>query len=680
MAPEDGKGAPGPDAIRQQLERILASPQFATAPSMGKMLHFVVGHALDGTADRLKEYTLGVEVFGRGSDFDPRQDTIVRVQGRRLRDRLDDYYREQGPADQVGIGLPKGHYVPAFHWRELPPALPSVPVASGNSDDPVIPDPPQTQPAKPRPRLMLALVLVAVASLAFAATIWLRKDAATPPPPDNATTAERPSLAVLPFADLSQARDQEYLADGLAEEILNQLAQVPALRLVGRTSSFSFKGRNEDLRGIGRKLGVGHLLEGSVRKSGDQLRVTAQLVSAADGSHLWSKTYARQMRDVFAVQDEIARDVATALSVKLDVVAFNREQGGTTNVDAYDRYLRWRNMEARELYGPEHLRERLRLAREMVHLDPQFLLGWDKLAASLESAYRIGGEKDEQLRAEMEQARARIAGIAPDSWLARRDRANALWREGKRVEAIALMKQVMDSGPLSRERFWDYNYMIFAMGQLDELIAIDERLRVADPLSLDVSRSIHYDYIATRRYQEAEAEYQRGLALEGNQSDTTFAAFICQLAGKRPGGIEELRGLYRRLWQFSSVDAPPAFHDLGKALDDRAAMLAIARKALADPAYGGSPYTWAHVASALGDADLSVAALRRGIESREGFREGTMHQGAYAALWILPYSNVRAHPDFKKLLIETGVVDYWWKTGKWGYGCKPVGKEDFQCS
>ena len=164
------------------------------------------------------------------------------------------------------------------------------------------------------------------------------------PPASSAVSDARPSLAVLPFADLSQAHDQEYLGDGLAEEILNQLAQMPALRLVGRTSSFSFKGKNEDLRTIGGKLGVAHLLEGSVRKDGDQLRVTAQLVRADDGTHLWSKTYARELRDVFAVQDDIARDVAQALSVKLDAVTLNRAQGGTTNIDAYDRYLRWRQL------------------------------------------------------------------------------------------------------------------------------------------------------------------------------------------------------------------------------------------------------------------------------------------------------------------------------------------------
>ena len=115
----DNDAAPTPEAIRQQLEWILASATFANAPSQTAMLRYVVELSLAGEADRLKEYTLGVEVFGRGADFDPRQDTIVRVQGRRLRDRLDDYYRQEGVGDPVVISLPKGHYVPAFHCRNV---------------------------------------------------------------------------------------------------------------------------------------------------------------------------------------------------------------------------------------------------------------------------------------------------------------------------------------------------------------------------------------------------------------------------------------------------------------------------------------------------------------------------------------------------------------------------------
>jgi TolB-like protein len=125
------------------------------------------------------------------------------------------------------------------------------------------------------------------------------------------------SVAVLPFVDMSQSKDQEYFADGLAEELLNLLARVPELRVIGRTSSFQFKGKNEDLRQIAAKLGVANLLEGSVRRAGSRVRITAQLIKAVDGSHLWSETYERNLDDIFAVQDDIASAVATAMQVRL---------------------------------------------------------------------------------------------------------------------------------------------------------------------------------------------------------------------------------------------------------------------------------------------------------------------------------------------------------------------------
>jgi TolB-like protein len=489
----------------------------------------------------------------------------------------------------------------------------------------------------------------------------------------------RPSLAVLPFADLSQAQDQEYLGDGLAEEILNQLAQVPALRLVGRTSSFSFKGKDDDLRTIGSKLGVAHLLDGSVRKAGDRIRVTAQLVAASDSSQLWSKTYDRNLTDVFAVQDEIARDVAQALSVKLDAVKLNTAQGGTTNVDAYDRYLRWRQLLFSEHYDEASDRERVRLAREAVALDPGFVLGWDALARSLRA---LSAEVDEvqagRLREEAAEVRARIATLAPDHWIVKRDRAYDLWRERKWPEAIALTREVMEGGPMSYERAYPYTELIFSVGHLDETVAVVEQLKAIEPLAMFISRDLQYDYTAARRIDDAEAEYQRSLSLEGNDTEPTGLAFHRMLARPEPDP-KALRDLHRR---YSSKYDWPFLLDLGGVLHDRDAMLAILREAAADPAYGGgheSIVFQMETADALGDADLAVDALRRYLESAEGFAEGRMHYATYWQFWTAPHSSLRSHPEFKKLLIQTGVADYWRQTGKWGDGCGPVGEDDFQC-
>jgi len=504
------------------------------------------------------------------------------------------------------------------------------------------------------------------------------RDTSAPPASPGAPDA-RPSLAVLPFVDLSQAKDQEYLGDGLAEEILNQLAQVPGLRLVGRTSSFSFKGKDDDLRTIGSKLGVAHLLDGSVRKSGDRIRITAQLVAASDSSQLWSKTYDRHLTDVFAVQDEIARDVAQALSVKLDAVKLNTAQGGTTNVDAYDRYLRWRQLLFAEYYDEEHDRRRVRLAREAVALDPGFVLGWDALATSLNLlASEVDGVQAERLRAEAAQVRARIAGLAPDHWIVKRDRAYAMWREGKWAEAIALTREIMEGGPMSYERAYPYTELIFSVGHLDETVAVVEQLKTIEPLAMFISRDLQYDYTAARRIDDAEVEYQRSLSLEGNDEQPTALAFHRMLA--RPDADPKaLRDLHDRLAK--TLDWPFLL-DLGGVLDDREAMLAILREAAKDPVYGGGRagiVFQMETADALGDADVAVDALRRFLESVKGFNDGTMQHKAYWQFWTAPHSKLRAHPEFKRLLIQTGVADYWRKTGRWGDGCKPVGADDFQC-
>ena len=138
--------------------------------------------------------------------------------------------------------------------------------------------------------------------------------------------------------------------------------------------------------------------------------------------------------------------------------------------------------------------------------------------------------------------------------------------------------------------------------------------------------------------------------------------------------------LHHRLLQHYKQFDTPSFHDLGKVLDNREAMLSVTHKALADEAYGADNMElWATVADALGDADLAVIALRKELEDAQGFKEGTMAQVPYYSFWVLPYSGVRSHPEFKKLLVEAGVVDYWRQSGTWGDGCGPVGNQDFQC-
>jgi len=272
-----------PGEVSAQLEKILSSPQFSQAAALSRFLRFVVESAQVGQT--VKEYAIGVEVFNRGKDFDPRIDTIVRVQASKLRSKLLEYYSSAGAEDIIVIGLPKGGYAPEIRERALNPLVPPAPS----------------------------------------------------PPPD------RSRIAVLPFVNMSSDPENEYFSDGLTEELINRLARVPSLQVVARTSAFCFKGKNEDLRELGAKLNVGTVMEGSVRKSGDQLRVTAQLIDVQSGYHLFSQTYRREFKNIFDVQEELAQAVVDEVAplsagASSGVVIKTR----VVNLDAYNAYLRGR--------------------------------------------------------------------------------------------------------------------------------------------------------------------------------------------------------------------------------------------------------------------------------------------------------------------------------------------------
>src|SRR5207253_5674719 len=185
-----------------------------------------------------------------------------------------------------------------------------------------------------------------------------RRSAASVPIPDK-------SIAVLPFVDLSQAHDQEYFCDGISEEILDVLAKVEGLRVVARTSSFSFKGKNANVGEIAQKLNVQNILEGSLRREGNRIRITAQLVDANNGFHIWSDTFERELQGVFAVQDEITRSIVDALKVRLAAAPPARAQ---QNTEAYDLYLQGLYLSNKS--DEENLRKRLHLFQRALDTDP----------------------------------------------------------------------------------------------------------------------------------------------------------------------------------------------------------------------------------------------------------------------------------------------------------------------
>jgi TolB-like protein len=293
-----------PEHIRAEVAHILATQAFSRSDRPGRFLKFLVEHALSGEAGKIDEYLLAVEVFGRKPDFDAGSDPIVRVEASRLRRKLQEYYESEGRDHPVVIELPQRTYVPVFYNRQ-PPLTQSF-----SKDFPI----------RRLRTLKFAVLLLAVPLIAWiaywAATghpVWKGAPAGTAGKASSVRPGA-PSIVVLPFADLSPKQDEEYLCDGLAEELVETLSEVEGLQVVSRTTASQFKRSAQDVRAIGRQLNAALVLEGSVRKEGDRLRIAVQLINAANGYQVWSRRYDRQAQADFAVEEEIARDIATSVS------------------------------------------------------------------------------------------------------------------------------------------------------------------------------------------------------------------------------------------------------------------------------------------------------------------------------------------------------------------------------
>jgi TolB-like protein/tetratricopeptide (TPR) repeat protein len=290
--------------------------------------------------------------------------------------------------------LPAGQTPPALVERVCRLLSPQGPVSPALARPPggpaPAPQPSAPGPAAPRQTQSALLLIGAIAVIAagyFALDkLWLSKRGAAGTPPSSMTgqagafapgAIPEKSIAVLPFADMSEKKDQEYFSDGLAEELIDVLTKVPNLRVPARTSSFSFKGRQITIGEIAHALGVTHVLEGSVRKAGGHMRITAQLVRADNGFHLWSQTYDREVRDIFAVQDDIAHAVAEQLRITL-LVPGAAAAKQTTSTEAHNRYLQARYLADRDT--PADLDQAVALYQQALKLDPNYALAWAWLA------------------------------------------------------------------------------------------------------------------------------------------------------------------------------------------------------------------------------------------------------------------------------------------------------------
>jgi TolB-like protein len=363
--------------------------------------------------------------------------------------------------------------------------------------------------------VLLAIVAVILAMLAYivADKFWISKHLA-------ASTAFNPpphSIAVLPFADMSEKKDQEYFSDGLTEELLNSLSAINELQVAARTSAFSFKGTNTDIGTIAHKLNVGAVLEGSVRRSANTIRITAQLINAVTGFHLWSKTYDRDLGDVLKLQTEIATAVAGALKVTLlGDVAAKVELGGTRNPAAFDAYLVGAKAFGSS-QGAKDFPPAIAAYTEAIRLDPNYALAFAGRSIALSTA-ALQAETPAAVREGFDKAQAdarQALALAPD--LVKGQLASAyVWEEGilDFTRASEAYERALALAPGNAEVLRESGLFATWMGHFDTGLGAIRRAVVLDPLARQSHAELAEALYAARRYQEAVAASTETISLD----------------------------------------------------------------------------------------------------------------------------------------------------------------------
>jgi adenylate cyclase len=487
----------------------------------------------DSAADRRIELKIGIhigdvvhrdgDVYGDGVNIASRIEPLAGAGGicvsmdveRQIRNALEARFEKFGTADLKNISLPMDLFRIVLPWETS---------ARGQSSAP--------RTAKRSPVLMSAAALIILALLA----VWwftqrsskTQTSAAAKTVPTAPANAPDPkSVAVLPFVNLSDDKGSEYFSDGVSEELLTILQKIPGMYVAARTSAFSFKGKNATAQEIGQKLGVAYLVEGSVRKAGDAVRIAARLSRADNGQELWSENYTRDLKDVFAVQTELAQTIVEQLrsqfggadagakeKIRAEVEA--AEKGGTKNVQAHELFLQGRFYENR--HADKSMREALAAYEQAVKLDPQFALGWagvSRAHAWLAGFSTAGGQKEFTAHLTSgREAAARALTIEPDlpdalfakAWLEANFDFN--WNS-----AAQTVKKALALAPADPSILIGAGSLEITRGNRDRGIEFYRKAVALDPINAGARSFLAFELGAAKRFEEAKAEYARVVEL-----------------------------------------------------------------------------------------------------------------------------------------------------------------------
>jgi adenylate cyclase len=502
------------------------------------------------------------------------------------------------------------------------------------------------------------LIVLALGWYFYGQPSFRKGDAATP------SVADRNSIAVLPFANMSGKTDEDYFSDGMTEELLNVLAKVPQLKVVARTSVFQFKDKGGDIREIGRKLGVTNIVEGSVRREGPEVRITAQLVRVADGFHIWSETYDRKLESVFALQDQIARRIADALKLSLGVSGPVAPRA-PIDPEAYDEYLK----------GRELLRQRSDLLSAIAHFKkavakaPEFAAAWSSLSLTHEVSFWYTPHMTTAFQTEMltgEQAAAeRAAALEPDAATTEHALGNLARAQFHYADAEQHYLRAMQIDPGYPDVREDYAEILWEVGRFEDAVRAAQQLVQLDP----------YFVVGWVRLRDAASALDRRDVVEES---------VQRIRSINSGMFAGKAGLLNYALDHQRFD------------EAQGALAEMVSRWPKDAAFAQTLLPWA-----LGQSDVDPVKLRAAIEDApegeasryfiarqdvDGYNADIKTHGAIVEAYYFAnlYSSKPAghamlrDPRVKGMLMSYGFPAYWREKG-WPAGCRPISETDFEC-
>ena len=530
------------------------------------------------------------------------------------------------------------------------------------------------QTARKMNRLIVALLILAVVYFGFdkfvlapkreAALVVETAQTVRSVAKSEATKQARDnSIAVLPFVNMSDDAGNQYFSDGISEELLNVLVRVDDLSVASRTSSFAYRDQKLSSSQIAKELNVAHILEGSVRKAGNKVRITAQLIDAKGDRHIWSKTYDRELTDIFAIQDEIANAIVSALRGSL-AEAKNRAtvtvKADTNNMQAYDMYLK-----ARELFiARSDLKESVRLFEQVVEMDPNFARGWEGLAA-VTAVVESWGIVDRDYNGMVVPAAERALQLAPSlsmPWaalaMAEQNKQDIDW-----AKSLALSAKAIQADPKNATAYLWRSIAWLNLGFFDKAIADQDSCLRVDPAYKNCTRWKAQSYIYTGDDGKAMALFEQGIA----------AGFVTNRANSFvPSMVRSGNTLAARLI-LKDINVAPEFSNiLIKELADPGASKIDARAIVAK--YGADNTKTSGV-----DLSVRIVYLWLGDFDAVGEHVGEGDNSNDEILaWEPARPAWRNSPGFKRVVRKMGVLNYWQKHG-YPPHCRALGAIDFTC-